>query len=539
MSGARGQFPALRSDVVAGPSLEASELEGAQRLRFALEAAQVGVWDWNVTTGQVHWSRELERIHGLHATNDGREFHRVLEDVHPDDRRRVLDALAAAMDGEGDYRVEFRLVRKDGQSVWVEERGRAFFDEAGEPAWMTGVCQDITERKCAEMALVDSEHQLRHQAERLAEQDRRKDEFLAMLAHELRNPLTPIVGAVQLLSRQCHELGTADDCVPILSRQVEQLRRIVGDLLDVGRITQGRIHLEWRRLDVREAVQLALDAAEPLVRARGHELSTDIPKRPLVAYGDPVRLGQIVANIVNNAAKYTPEGGHVSVVMRADGPWIEIAVEDDGIGIPADVLPSVFEAFTQERQGLDRAEGGLGLGLKLARELACLHGGEVWAQSEGRGQGSTFVVRIPAYTCEDVAMAAPARDSGTERRSRRVLVVDDSVDLAETLAMVLEEGGHDVRLAHSGREALSEFDAFSPDIVFLDIGLPEMNGYEVARTLRAREGGERRVLLLALSGYGEREDRDAAAAAGFDRHLLKPVDIETIEEVIELYEQSS
>jgi PAS domain S-box-containing protein len=522
---------------IAGPSVVGDELLGLDRLRFALEAARVGVWDWNIATGEVHWSPELERLHGLEPGGHGGGFHHVLEDVHADDRRRVLDAIATAMDGERDYQVEFRLTRPSGECVWVELRGRAFFDEAGEPAWMTGVCHDITERKHAEMALQDSEAQLRRQAERLAEADRRKDEFLAMLAHELRNPLTPIVGAVQLLRRRGLEPGQVDRNIDVLGRQVEQLRKIVDDLLDVGRITRGRITLDRRIVDARDAVALALEAAEPLVRARRHVLTTNLPTRPLPVLADPVRLGQVVANVVNNAAKYTPDGGHLRVSLGCRHGWLEIVVRDDGIGIAPDMLPHIFDAFTQGRQGLDRAEGGLGLGLKLAQQLTQLHGGTIEAKSEGRGQGSTFVVRIPARTCEEVAMMTPERESAASGRGRRVLVVDDSVDLAETLAMVLEESGHEVRLAHNGHAALAEFDDFEPEIVFLDIGLPEMNGYEVARELRAREAG-RSVLLLALSGYGEREDRDEAAAAGFDRHLLKPVDIETIEAVIEVFDRA-
>jgi signal transduction histidine kinase/CheY-like chemotaxis protein len=512
----------------------ADEREGLERLRFALGAARVGVWDWNVATGEMYRSHEFERLHDLHP---GGGLDALIEDVHHEDRRRVLDTLAAAIDGERDYRVEFRLLRRGGECLWVELRGRAFYDAAGEPAWMTGVCHDITERKHAELALQDSEAQLRRQAERLAEADRRKDEFLAMLAHELRNPLTPIVGAAQLLGRRGHEPGQVDRAIEVLGRQVEQLRKIVDDLLDVGRITRGRIVLDRRIVDARDVVELALESAEPLVRERRHVLIKELPSRSMPVLVDPVRLGQVVANILNNAAKYTPDGGRIHVSMRCCDGWLELVVRDDGIGISAQMLPHIFDAFTQGRQGLDRAEGGLGLGLKLAQQLTQLHGGVVEARSEGRGQGSTFVVRIPARTWEDVVMETPERDSTVHKRPRRVLVVDDSVDLAETLAMVLEESGHEVRLAHNGHAALAEFDEFEPEIVFLDIGLPEMNGYEVARELRAREAG-RSVLLLALSGYGEREDRDEAEAAGFDRHLLKPVDIETIEEVIEVYERA-
>ncbi len=518
-----------------GSSLATGALEGGERLGFALEAARVGVWDWNIETGEVHWSPELQRIHGGDPGCEIGSFHHVLEDVHPDDRRQVLDALAAAMDGDGGYQVEFRLVRAGGEIVWVEGRGRAFFDAQGDPAWMTGVCQDITERKQAELALLESEAQLRRQAERLAEHDRRKDDFLAMLAHELRNPLTPIVGAAQLLRRRGVAPPSIERQVGIVARQVEQLRKIVDDLLDVGRITRGRIKLDRRLVDARAAVELGIEAAEPLIRSKQHSLVTEIPDRPLWLNADPVRLGQVVANLVNNAAKYTPDGGHIRVALGCAREQVEIEVQDDGIGIAPEIFPHIFDAFTQGRQGLDRSEGGLGLGLVLVQELARMHGGVVEARSDGRGQGSTFVVRIPARTCEDQTMMTPERDSTSGVRRRRVLVVDDSVDLAETLAMVLEESGHEVRLAHSGSAALVEFDAFSPEIVFLDIGLPEMNGYEVARELRAREQG-RSVLLLALSGYGEREDRDEAEAAGFDRHLLKPVDIETIEEILELFE---
>jgi signal transduction histidine kinase/DNA-binding response OmpR family regulator len=356
---------------------------------------------------------------------------------------------------------------------------------------------------------------------KIQDADQRKNEFLAMLAHELRNPLAPIRNAVYLLSQPGNDSERVAWASKVIDRQTRQLVRLVDDLLDVARITQGRIQLTLEAVNVTDVVNLAMEMSRPLIEARRHEVTTTLAEEPLFVHGDHARVTQIIANLVNNAAKYTDRGGRISVSAEEDGTDVVLRVKDTGMGIPHDMLASIFDLFTQSECSLDRSQGGLGVGLTIVQRLARMQGGNVYATSAGAGQGSEFVVRLPraaAAGTRPEAIAANADATGLT-----VMVVDDYVDSAESMASLLKLDGHFVRVAHGARDAIELARTFKPAVVFLDIGLPDMNGYEVAQHLRALPGGTEAV-LVALTGYGQPDDLERSKAAGFDHHLVKPID---------------
>jgi signal transduction histidine kinase/ActR/RegA family two-component response regulator len=380
---------------------------------------------------------------------------------------------------------------------------------------------------------------LRQRAEQLAEIDRRKDEFLAMLAHELRNPLAPIRNALQILRLR----DVADPLVrqarDIIDRQVQQMTRLVDDLLDVARISRGKIRLRKERVELRKVVNLAVETTRPFIDKRQHQLTVSLPPEPLWLEADPVRLEQILANLLNNAAKYTDPGGRIWLTAervrgtRDAAEDVVLRVRDNGIGIPPEMRARIFEAFAQADQSLDRSQGGLGIGLTLVRLLAELHGGAVEVHSEGAGKGSQFTVRLPLDAREAPAAAhRSAVNAAQSLRPRRVLVVDDNQDGAESLGMMLRLWGHEAYLAFDGPGALRAVEEYRPEAVFMDIGLPEMDGYQVAKRLRERYDPQR-LVLVALTGYGQDEDRRRSSEAGFNYHLVKPVDLGALETILD------
>jgi signal transduction histidine kinase/CHASE1-domain containing sensor protein/ActR/RegA family two-component response regulator len=360
----------------------------------------------------------------------------------------------------------------------------------------------------------------------LQEADRRKDEFLAVLGHELRNPLAPVVTALEVMKR---DRGTMERQLAIVERQARHMVRIVDELLDVSRISRGKIELRKQQLSVREAIAKAADSVSPMARSRGQKLTVSFPQRPLAVDADPVRLEQILGNLLSNAIKYTPDGGEVELSARERDGQLELRVRDTGIGIPPESMPTLFQPFVQVAGAKDYAKGGLGIGLALVRGLVELHGGTVEVESAGSGQGATFSVLLPGVvegaTPLEVRPLAPAAHRG------RVLVVDDNVDAAVTLAEGVALEGHEVRVAHDGPSALDEARAFSPEVILLDIGLPGMDGYEVVRRLRELPQA-RAALIVALTGFGQQSDRQRALGAGFDEHLVKPVELDTVTAVL-------
>ena len=373
------------------------------------------------------------------------------------------------------------------------------------------------------------ERELRRAAE---EGSRAKDEFLAMLGHELRNPLAPIVTALHLMRLRGGDRTEKQRA--IIERQVKHLTRLVDDLLDVSRITRGKVELHRQAIELSEAVARAIEVASPIVEQREHHLELDLPQRGLTVHADPVRLAQVVANLLTNAAKYTDVKGTIAVTGTRDGEQVVLKVRDNGIGITPSMLPRVFDLFAQEWQASDRSHGGLGLGLSIVRSLINLHGGTVEAHSAGLGHGSEFVVRLPAATVEDTAdqRASAPQEATSSRNGRKILVVDDNQDVSETLTDLLEDAGHIVRSAHDGPDALRILDSFIPDLALLDIGLPVMDGYELARRIRHRNELQN-VLLVAVSGYGQEADRQRARQSGFVAHLVKPVDPDRLIAVVE------
>ena len=361
---------------------------------------------------------------------------------------------------------------------------------------------------------------LRTAEENLRNADRRKDEFLAMLAHELRNPLAPIRNAGELLARMLPDDSQVQTVAAIIKRQSSHLSRMVDDLLDISRITQGRINLQHESVNLASVISQALESVEPLMRENRHKVFVASGYAPAYVSGDHARLVQCVANVLTNAGKYTDPGGEIRIEMHSDGSQAVIAIIDNGVGIPAQLLPQIFDLFVQSNRSLDRSQGGLGIGLSVVRRLIEMHGGSVSAASDGPGRGARFEIILPVIHSADEMREEPSEQSAVRRR---ILIVDDNADSADSLAMILNLCGHVAEPVYGAAEALERAAALDPEIVLLDIGLPGMDGYEVARLLRSRGSSAR---LVALTGYGQPEDVRRAEDAGFDTHLVKPVDLQ-------------
>ena len=372
----------------------------------------------------------------------------------------------------------------------------------------------------------------------MREADRRKDEFLATLAHELRNPLAPIRNSLHILRLTASNEPATERVCEMMERQVNHMVRLVDDLMEVSRITRGKIELHKEPIEIAAVVRSAVETSRPLIEAAGHQLAIAVPPEPLLIEGDLVRLAQVLANLLNNAAKYTEDGGQIWLTARQQGGMAVISVRDSGMEISAEMLPRVFEVFAQADRSTSRAQGGLGIGLSLVRSLVEMHGGSVEAQSAGPGQGSEFLIRLPvAQGTRRTATYPSEPDSTRILPARRILVVDDNRDAAESLGMLLKFLGADVRVVGDGRSALEIISSYRPSVVLLDIGMPGMDGYEVARRIRAQPDlGE--VMLIALTGWGQEDDRRRSQSAGFDHHLIKPADIGALRALLDSVEGS-
>src|SRR5262244_1265504 len=405
---------------------------------------------------------------------------------------------------------EIVIERPDGQRRTVLAHANPLRDGSGKVLGAVNVLVDITDRKCAEDALKTV--------------DRSKNEFLAILAHELRNPLAPIRSAVQILNREAALAPEAQWAVSAIERQVRQMARLIDDLVDVARITRNRLELRREHVDLGAVLRSAVETSGALPKAGGQEFTVVLPDAPIQFDADPIRLAQAVANLLNNAAKYTERGGHVWLIAERDGADAVVTVRDTGVGIPAAVLPHVFELFTQGEQTRARTLGGLGIGLTLVKRLVELHGGAVSADSGGQDLGSTFTIRLPVVA-ETSPDANPQSDGAGRINppSLRMLIVDDNRDAADSLGMLLRTTGNEIRTAYDGLEALQVASEFRPEVVLLDIGLPKIDGHEVAQRIR-REPWGGRVCLIAVTGWSDESDRARSRAAGFDHHLVKPLD---------------
>jgi PAS domain S-box-containing protein len=505
-------------DLTASKHAEAAVRESEARLRSLIDnmTGFVAMLDLDGTLLEV--GEPALRVGGLRREDViGRKFWECGWWLHDaEQRRRIEEWIAAAakgatiredvtarIAGDGRLAVDFMLapvIGSDGQVTHVIPSGI-----------------DVSVRKRMETAL-------REAAVALRDADRRKDEFLATLAHELRNPLAPIRNAVQLLKQKALTAPQARTARDIIERQVQHMVRLVDDLLDVSRITLGQVNLKREQLTLGAVLTEALEAARPAIEAAGHSLDVHLPGEPLVLEGDSTRLSQVFQNLLDNATKYTPRGGRISVSAQRRGTEAVVAVSDTGLGVPSEMQERIFELFTRSHSGGDVKIAGLGVGLALSRQLVELHGGRMSVESEGTGRGATFSVHLPLLASS--AAASPSaidRQPATNDCDRRILIVDDNRDAAASLGMLLEISGCTVSVAFDGGQALEMLESFRPDTVLLDIGMPEMDGYEVARRMRADPHG-RDVLLVALTGWGQEEDKRRARAAGFDEHLTKPVD---------------
>ena len=404
-------------------------------------------------------------------------------------------------------------------------------DEQGRTIGLLGLSRDITDRKRAEDALQLSEERLREANIALADADRRKDEFLASLSHELRNPLAPIRSAAQILASPQVEESESKWASEVIQRQVKHMSALLDDLLDVARITQGKLALKFDRVALSSIVDAAIESSKPLIDSKHHSLAVQLPSQNPVVNCDPVRLSQVISNLLINAAKYTDPNGHIRLLARVEGEQLTLSVKDDGIGIAANSLEQIFKMFSQLRGTGARSDGGLGIGLALVRGIVTMHGGVIEARSEGAGTGSEFVVTIPlaAASAAGDSLHADGSPAGATvaPSAGRVMIADDNRDAAESLALLLRLDGYEVRTALDGEEALSVAQMFRPDIALLDIGMPRLDGYTVARRLRQESWGEH-LTLVALTGWGAEDDRNRTYSAGFDAHLTKPVDLEQL-----------
>jgi len=434
--------------------------------------------------------------------------------IHPEDREATEQAFAAALKSHEPIRLEYRLQRHDGEFRWVIDAASTRFNSDGSFVGYVGSIIDITDLKAVETDLRESA--------------RRKDDFLAMLGHELRNPLAPIRSGLDYLAVEGDPRN--EQMIQLMQEQMEHLVRLVDDLLDVSRIMRNKIELRREPVRIQEVVRKSVDAIRQLIDREQQTLTVRMPDEPLWIYADPVRVVQVLENLLNNACKYTPARGEITLTVESDGTQVVISVDDTGVGIDPDLMPNIFEAFTQSSRSLDRSQGGLGIGLTLVKRLVEMHEGTVTVESEGLNQGSTFTVVLPRTDSPEQKTEMP--DPGDTSTTRRILAVDDNVGAAWLLSKLLGKlGNHQVETAHDGPSVLEKVPEFRPDIILLDIGLPGMNGYDVARKLREDPANDS-VLLIALTGYGLEEDRRKSEAAGFDEHLVKPPSLDQMKKIL-------
>jgi two-component system CheB/CheR fusion protein len=512
----------IHEDITAQRRAE-EELQGtADRLSFALAASRMGDWLWDAATDEVRLSDRAAELFAV-PVRPPRTRPQMRELLHPDDRQRVARELDRVIAERADYDIEYRVRNPDGWR-WVAAKGRAVYDAAGRVTGMSGVMLDVTDRK----RLEEESHRT---VDALRDADRLKDEFLAMLAHELRNPLAPIRNALHILKKPAADAAIREQVRATAERQVGHMARLLDDLLDVSRISRGKIQLRAEPVDLAALAARTAEVARPAVEERRHTLTVSLPPAGAWVSGDATRLEQVVTNLLTNAAKYTDPGGRIALAVEAADGQAVVRVTDTGIGIAADMLPRVFDLFVQGERRLDRTQGGVGIGLTLVKRLVEMHGGSVEARSEGPGTGSEFIVRLPTADRRPPiaaeAVHANRQSAVGNRQSRRVLVVDDNRDAADSLALVLRIDGHEVAVAYDGPSALAMAPAFGPAVVLLDLGMPGLDGYEVCRRLRRMPelAGAR---VVAVTGWGQEADRRRSADAGFDHHLVKPADPDAI-----------
>ncbi|HVW00675.1 MAG TPA: ATP-binding protein [Planctomycetaceae bacterium] len=483
--------------------------------RALAESMPFIVWQTNAAGALEYTNSYCFDYTGL--TADEFREHGWMSAIHPEDSANVVSRWEQAFESGVPLDIEFRLRRAaDREYRWFRAVGSPVLDSAGRVQRWVGAGIDIHDKRLAE--------------ESLREADRKKDEFIATLAHELRNPLAPLRNGLQIIRMSRESAHPIESTWSMMDRQLEQLVRLVDDLLDVSRITRGKIELRRERTTLARIIQQSVETSRPVIDASGHSLTLELPHREIFVEADVTRMAQVFSNLLNNAAKYTEPGGKIRLKVDSIGDRAVISVNDTGIGIPPSMLPHVFEMFTRVDRNFERAQGGLGIGLSIVKRLVEMHDGNIEARSEGDGLGSEFIVRLPLG-----AAASPARDNGDDggetAARRRILVVDDNRDAATSLALLLKLLGHEVQIAHDGVEGLEKAESFRPDVILLDIGMPRLNGYETARLIREKPWGGA-VELIALTGWGQEDDRRKSHEAGFNTHLVKPVDVATLKKLL-------
>jgi len=506
------RFDGVTLDVSDQKQAEASLKESEQRFRLVADAAPVLIW-LSGADKRFHWfNKPWLAFTGRSMANEVGDG--WTQGIHPDDVDRFHLAYITAFVDRTPFTIEYRLRRHDGEFRWLIDNGVPRFRPDGEFDGYIGSCSDVTEYKNAETELRRA--------------DRRKDEFLATLAHELRNPLAPIRSGLQAIKMVGVD-GIVEQATSMMERQLLQMTRLVDDLLDVSRLTNGKLELRTERIQLQEVIAAALETSRPVIEQQSIGLTVVLPDEPIFVDGDSIRLAQVVSNLLNNSAKYTHRDGHIRVSVTRDGETAVLAVADNGIGIPTHMLEAVFEMFTQVDRTLEKTSGGLGVGLSLVKGLIQLHGGTIEAFSAGEGRGSELVVRLPI--APSAVRESEQNDAEATRvgptHIRRILIVDDNKDAAEALGLLLEMMGNEVLTSYDGESGIKVARVFLPSVILCDIGMPKMNGYDTARTIRAEEWGKDTV-LVALTGWSQGEDRKRSLEAGFDYHLVKPVDVDAL-----------
>jgi PAS domain S-box-containing protein len=512
-------FSKITRDLTERKEKESQLRESEVRFRRLFESARDGILILDGSTGKItDVNLFMTELLG-YSTHEfiGKQLWEIgllkdLEDSH---------AAFRQLQEQGYIRYDLPLQTKNGERVEVEVLSNVY-DVNHERVIQCNI-RDITERRQRERAEAE--------AEALAALHRRKDEFLATLSHEIRNPLAAITNAIDLLEGQKYEDPTQIKATRIIRRQVNNLVVLVDDLLEVSRLLSNRIQLNLEHVDIRDVVQKAVETARPVINQPTPALTVSLPSEVIWVNADAIRLEEVVVNLLNNAAKYTPKDGHIWLSVQKESEEMVLSVKDNGIGIAPDFLPQIFDLFAQAQRSLDRSDGGLGVGLTLVRKLVQMHGGNIQARSKGLGRGSEFTVRLPVLPSPLQTQIPVVEKSKATSHPRRVLIVDDNLDTADSIAMLLERSGHEVTVAYSAEKALEVAAEFQPEVVLLDIGLPEMDGYEVARRLR-RDSRLKGMKLIALTGYGQDSDLQRAKEAGFDHHLVKPAGLDKIEELL-------
>lgn len=490
--------------------------EQEERLQFALAAGRLGSWDVILATGQLECSA-LCKEHFGRLPEQPFLYEDLFAAIHPDEREQAHATIQRAIAERTSCDIEVRTLWPDGTSHWILLRGRAKYGRDGAALRMSGVSLDMTDRRRDEEALRDA--------------DRKKDDFLALLAHELRNPLAPVRNSLQVL-RLTGDQAVRERAEKVMARQLGHMVRLIDDLLDVSRINRNKMELRIARITLADVVSSAVETARPAVEEAGHELTIQLPADPVMLDADLTRLAQVFANLLTNSAKYTERGGRIALRAVQTGAEVVVTVEDSGIGIPEESLRTIFNMFSQVDRKMERTGGGLGIGLALVQGLVEMHGGSVMAASAGIGKGSQFTVRLPIVP----APKQPASTPASEPRSpsgppRRILVVDDNRDAAESMAEMLRLLGHTVDVAYDGLHAVAQAATFRPEVVLMDVGMPSLNGLDATRRIRAQPGGKE-MTIIALTGFGQASDRLRSSQAGCDGHLVKPVTFDALNQLL-------